>query len=218
MVMQVKPNQPFAGKGELSLVFSWHPQASRFGLCARPSDNRLDTSLSTTLKAVLRGKMITGLRFPSPFERIVELDISDKLTDAATTHRLILEVAGSRSNLILVSSVDETIVGCAYQVSTATSVRPLQLSGVYRPPPSSQGKLNPLDMSLPSFSRQLSSSSSRTIAKVLCEAVKGMSPNIAALIVKEAEGVPPTLQSLEPNHVDTLHSLTIRWAGETRVN
>ena len=218
MVMQVKPNQPFAGKADLSLVFCWHPQASRFGICSRPSDRRLDSSFGTVLKTTLKGKMITGLRFPSPFERILELEISDKPTDAAVTHRLVLEVAGSRSNLVLVSSADESIVGCAYQVSTATSVRPLQLSGPYRPPPSNQGKLTPLDMSLQSFADRLASSASLPVAKALCEAVKGMSPNVAALIVREAECVPPiNAGSLEPDRVKKLHSLAIRWAGDAHL-
>ena len=161
--------------------------------------------------------MITGLRFPSPFERIVELEISEKLTEAVATHRLILEVAGSRSNLVLVSCADDSILGCAYQVSMATSVRPLQLSSIYRPPPSSQGKLHPLDLNLQSFSQKLTSFPTLPIAKALCETVRGMSPNIAAVILKEADVVPQVVQSLAPDHVKTLYSLTSSWAGAMNI-
>ena len=191
-------------------MFGWHPQSSRFGLYSHLSGGRMDTSFSTALRTSLRGKMITGISFPSPFDRILEVDISEKLTDTHPSHRLVLEVAGSRSNLVLVSCADETILGCAYQVSSTTSVRPLQLSGPYCPPPSTPGKLNPLDLSLSSFSNRLSSLSHLPLEKAMCSAVKGMSPNIASLIVEKSGGLSTPLQS---DGMETLFSWTSRWAG-----
>jgi len=64
---------------------------------------------------------------PSPFERIVEVEFSDKVSRASPTWRLVLEVIGSRSNLILVHGASDDastscavkgeIAACAYQVS-----------------------------------------------------------------------------------------------------
>ena len=114
---------------------------------------------------------------------------SKRLSDEQPKWRLILEVMGARSNAILVSHEDNVIQACAYQVSTSTTVRPLQTGGIYQPPPSGGGIFSPVNKEkvdaveyFPLFSSRLKELDV-SIERSLVSCYRGMSPNIAHRIL-----------------------------------
>ena len=118
---------------------------------------------------------------------LIELFI--RLSDEKPKWRLILEVMGARSNAILVSHDDNVIQACAYQVSSATTVRPLQTGGTYYQPPSGGGIFSPSYKEGIDGEDFLSIFTSRlqeldvTVEKSLISCYRGMSPNIARRIL-----------------------------------
>ena len=100
---------------------------------------------------------------------------------------------GARSNAILVSEEDNIIQACAYQVSSSTTVRPLQTGGVYQRPPSGGGIFSPLNKEKVDIEERLPLFSTRmkeldvTVEKSLVSCYRGMSPNIAHRILDAAE-------------------------------
>jgi NFACT N-terminal and middle domains len=96
---------------------------------------------------------------------------------------------GARSNAILVSHDDNVIQACAYQVSSSTTVRPLQTGGTYYQPPSGGGIFSPsykegIDSKdfLSIFTARLQELDV-TVEKSLVSCYRGMSPNIARRIL-----------------------------------
>ena len=127
------------------LQFCWHPSTARIGWCdAPPRAETSPYSFASTLRALLKSLTITKISIPHEFDRIVEVELSERLSDVLPKWKLILEVMGSRSNLILISPVDNVIQAVAYQVGTGTTVRPLQTNGIYQSPPSGGGIFSPL--------------------------------------------------------------------------
>lgn len=111
------------------------------------------------------------------------------MSDEKPKWRLILEVMGARSNAILVSHEDNVIQACAYQVSSATTVRPLQTGGIYQQPPSGGGIFSPIYKDsveekdfFPVFATRLRELDV-TVERSLVSCYRGMSPNIARRIL-----------------------------------
>ena len=114
------------------LVLSWNAEAARIGLTDPPPRavmNALPNSFVDILKSTLNGAYITAIDMPLAFERTVVLSFSEAL-NSASKWQLILEVHGSRSNLVLVSLDTGAIRACAYQVSLSQT-RPLQTGSTY---------------------------------------------------------------------------------------
>jgi predicted ribosome quality control (RQC) complex YloA/Tae2 family protein len=114
---------------------------------------------------------------------------------------------GARSNAILVSHEDNVIQACAYQVSSTTTVRPLQTGGVYQAPPSGGGIFSPIYKDsveekdyLPVFSMRLKELDV-TVERSLVSCYRGMSPNIARRIL-EASKVDGSTMAKTLNDVD----------------
>ena len=175
--------------------------------------------------------MIVSISIPVSFERIVHIDFSDRSSSspspsstpiASASHRLIMEIAGPRSNLILVSLADQSILACAYQVSSAASIRPLQLLGRYAAPPPSSGVLDPTSLdakSLKLFAHHLKSVSKQRLEKALYSALKGMSPSVAKRIMERATLSPSSsLDDLDDVSVAKLYDSILDWAGEHNTN
>ena len=182
----------------LWLQFCWHPSTARIGWCdAPPRAETSPYSFASTLRALLKSLTITKITIPHEFDRIVEVELSERLSDVFPKWKLILEVMGSRSNLVLVSPADNVIQAVAYQVGTGTTVRPLQTNGIYQSPPSGGGIFSPLvkstappatpttlaEASIPSrailpyttFAFKLTELKSLTVEKALISVYRGMS-------------------------------------------
>ena len=142
--------------------------------------------------SVLSFLLSRTLHFPILFRCTNFLFTPWRLSDEKPKWRLILEVMGARSNAILVSHEDNMIQACAYQVSTSTTVRPLQTGGIYQPPPSGGGIFSPINKGkvevkefFPLFSSRLKELDV-TVEKSLVSCYRGMSPNIAHKILDKA--------------------------------
>lgn len=182
------------------LHFCWHPSYARVGL-GKPLEltSKSTYSFASTLRSALKDLTVTDISIPNPFERIVHVDLSERLSDPLPKWRIIVEIAGSRSNAILVSGPAQespgTITACAYQVSSSKTVRPLQTGSTYFPPPPQGGVFVPCpSLPLSTFIERLqalhSSSSSvakpLTVGKALSTTFKGMSPNIISMLLRYA--------------------------------
>ena len=179
------------------LQFCWHPSTARVGAGdAPPRGETTPYSFASTLRTFLKSLTITKLSVPrrGDCDRIVEVELSERLSDAVPKWRLVLEVMGSRSNLILVSPVDNTIQAVAYQVSTTTTVRPLQTTGVYVPPPSGGGIFSPVKdvggvwhvVDHAAFAAKLTELPQLTVERALVAVYRGMSPNVARCVLRAA--------------------------------
>lgn len=61
------------------LQFCWHPSAARIGLgYAPPRGETTPYSFAATLRALLRGHSVTKVHIPTAFDRIVEVELSER--------------------------------------------------------------------------------------------------------------------------------------------
>lgn len=127
---------------------------------------------------------------------------------------------GARSNAILVSYDDNIIQACAYQVSSATTVRPLQTGGIYQPPPSGGGIFSPIYKDstettefLPIFRNRLRELDV-SIERSLVSCFRGMSPNIAGRIldVSVIDGA-ASVRSLSDGDLNRVYRYFAAWAS-----
>ncbi len=125
------------------LQVCWHPIRARVCVGHPPPRTEPNSySFSATLRSLLKGLTLTRIDMGDGTERIVELFFSKRIYEEPM-YKLVTEVMGSRSNVILVEVVTETILAVAYQVGSASSKRPLQTGGLYLPPPAGSGVYDP---------------------------------------------------------------------------
>ena len=61
------------------LQFCWHPSAARIGLgYAPPRGETIPYSFAATLRALLRGYSVTKINIPTAFDRIAEVEFSER--------------------------------------------------------------------------------------------------------------------------------------------
>jgi hypothetical protein len=61
------------------LQFCWHPSAARIGLgYAPPRGETIPYSFAATLRALLRGYSVTKIHIPTAFDRIAEVEFSER--------------------------------------------------------------------------------------------------------------------------------------------
>lgn len=117
-----------AGAG--MLLLSCHPQFARAYLTMkRPANQAQPPTFCATLRARVEGGTVQSVR-QIEFDRILELAIEHP----TGRYRLIAELMGKHSNLILVDG-DKKTIAAAKWVSRAKSARPIQSGGKYHPPP-----------------------------------------------------------------------------------
>ena len=203
------------------LLVCWQPEAARVCLQKdglgggrggggpgekKKKRGRADTSsvysLPGQLKGFLQLKTLINIATPLPGERILTFEFADRVTDIAPTHKLVVEIMGRRSNVILVDG-EEQVLACGYQVSPSKSVRPVSVGQRYTLPP-------PLTMPLPpplpddpgeyeayeaEFLRRITLVPSHPLPKALISAYRGFSPQLvetmaAAVDIPEAGTTP----------------------------
>lgn len=191
--------------GPLWLHVCWHPDYAHIGIEAPPQ--RIDGnvfSLASTLRGLLKQQTIVNVQILSNWDRIIAIDFNDRLESHSSqpptsNKRLLLEVMGARSNVLLISLPENEILACGYQVSAASSTRPLQTGSVYSVPPISLGAglFDPAEF----FCSKATTNSNnnkgvvelcdallgagggdQSIDKALVKCFKGISPNIAKLM------------------------------------
>lgn len=169
-------------RGHVRLLMSCNPSFPRIHLTDHLRDNpKLPPSFCMLLRKHVSGGRVVKVTSP-PYERIIELHLSslNELQDI-TQYRLIIEMMGRYSNIILLNS-DSIIIDSALHIDSRTSrVREIMPARKYDYPPN-QGKILPSDAismiqngDLP----VLEEAKSRPIEKAFLESLKGFSPKLA---------------------------------------
>lgn len=163
---------------QVGLCFSTDPQYSRIHLTAKKVPGRTNpSSFCMLLRKYLVGARVAAI--DNPFlERVLELAFSP--SEGMPPVKLIAEIMGRRSNLILIDE-NSIILGAVKTTSSVkTFKRPISPGETYQPL-QPQNKLNPLSMDLADFQQQILDklNSGLEPEKSIFQTVNGISPLIA---------------------------------------
>ncbi|MCX8131667.1 MAG: NFACT family protein [Clostridia bacterium] len=127
------------------------------------------------LRKHLSGGRIVGIDFHD-FERIITINIEamNELGDLSVK-KLIIEIMGRHSNIILTTSEDRIIDSIKHVDNEVSSVREVMPARTYVLPPS-QNKTNPLELDTDKFFRISAETPLVSIEKYLLNNLKGFSP------------------------------------------
>lgn len=173
----------------LKLVISANASYPRIHLTENTKENPSKPPVfCMLLRKHLVGGKITEISFHD-FERIVVLHIDNigELGDL-TQKKLVVEIMGKHSNVILLNSDDKIIDSIKHIDKDISSVREIMPARSYSLPPA-QDKISPEDLDVDSLFENTEDESNR-IAKFLLSSIKGFSP----LLCKEVcfrSGVEP---------------------------
>lgn len=176
-------------KEEILFTFRTYDGVEKLLLSARADSARIQLTdqyienpkkppmLTMLLRKLLCGARLTGL-VQDGFERILTLvfDARDDLGDPVE-YRLIIEIMGKYSNIILVND-ENKIIECVKRIDeTKSSVREI-LPGVKYCPPPNQDKLNILQASIPEIEAKMKELDT-TRGKAAGKVIQGISPIVA---------------------------------------
>ncbi|MCD8091255.1 MAG: NFACT family protein [Clostridiales bacterium] len=168
------------------LFLSANPSAPRLNLTETRYENPQTPPLfCMVLRKRIGGGKITKIYQPN-FERevIFEIEAVNEMGDFVI-NRLILEIMGRHSNLILVSSEGVILEAARHINYEVSSVREVLPGKAYENPPS-QGKLNPLELSEENFGASIAANPSVKIQQLIYKSYTGISPVIAEEICYRA--------------------------------
>lgn len=176
--------------GPCRLLLSANPSRARIQLTALPRENPAEPPMfCMLLRKYLSGGKILDLRQP-PAERLAELVIeaTNEMGDKVR-RRLILEMMGRRTNLLLLDGEDR-IVDCLRRVEgDLTQARPLLPGMFYHLPAPQPGKKDPNRLTEEDRAALLAQGQCDTPAdKFLLDHFMGLSPLIAREIAFDAFG------------------------------
>ena len=189
------------------LTISWHPQAAR--ICLGDSPPRLpDTfTFSDQLRHQLGGFALVAIETIEPWERVLDLQFARRPGEAPIWH-LYVEIMGKYSNVIL-TNADNLIVTAAHQVgSQQSSIRSIQTSQPYEPPPSLTGTLPKLTESQQRWQERVSLVPG-VLQRQLLKSYRGLSPALVRSMV-QAAGLDPN-QSTEHLTISDWQQLFVYW-------
>ena len=176
--------------GPCRLLLSANPSRARIQLTALPRENPAEPPMfCMLLRKYLSGGKILDLRQP-PAERLAELVIeaTNEMGDKVR-RRLILEMMGRRTNLLLLDGEDR-IVDCLRRVEgDLTQARPLLPGMFYHLPDPQPGKKDPNRLTEEDRVALLAQGQCDTPAdKFLLDHFMGLSPLIARVVAFDAFG------------------------------
>jgi len=164
-------------KGEnFALFASCNAQAARIHLTDKQFESPAAPPVfCILLRKHLLGGIIKGF-FTNGFERIITMEVEavDELGDKETK-KLVFEIMGKHSNIILLNKDDKIIDAIKHVDFTLNRVREILPARVYVLPPS-QDKLNPEMNSTFELILNEASTSSRKISSFLLSRLQGFSP------------------------------------------
>ncbi len=183
------------GKGNASsLIISANPTYPRLYLTDKSFVNPIEPPMfCMLLRKHLEGGIIENIQ-QIDLERIIHLDIRvrDELGDLQLK-RLIIEIMGRHSNIILINPETNLIIDGIHHVNAAISSYRQVLPGrEYKAPPE-QNKINPLEANQEQFLSSLRFNEGK-LDKQLVDSFTGLSPAIAKEILYQA--VLPTKEKL----------------------
>ncbi len=151
-------------------------------------------SMLELLRKYGRGGLLTDLVQPNPVERVVAVHLSHRQHGPT---RLLLELTGRRSNLLL-TNPEGRILGRLHSVSSKAS-RPLRPGQPYVPPPLPD-RLSPLDCTQATLAGQLALCGQAKAVQALPRVLAGMGPTQAREIVYRVTGsVEAETRALDPH-------------------
>ena len=171
-----------SGSENYRLLLSANPSGPRIHLCNYIRENpALPPHFCMLLRKYLSGARIVDITSPS-YERIVEITVesTDELGDRVTK-RLIIEMMGRYSNIILVGNGNRVHDSLLHVDSQMSRIREIMPARIYEYP-KEQGKLSPQDamqMLDKNLLPILDSCMHRPLEKALQESLLGFSPALA---------------------------------------
>jgi predicted ribosome quality control (RQC) complex YloA/Tae2 family protein len=112
------------------LLISCHPQFARAYLTTKRLANQpLPPTFCSTLRSRLEGGFLSSVT-QVDFDRILEIEVEHP----SGTHRIIAELMGKHSNIMLVDE-EKKVISAAKWVGRSKSSRPIQPGGKYHKPP-----------------------------------------------------------------------------------
>ncbi len=173
--------------GNHKLLLSANPTYPRFHLTSEEFTNPQEAPmLCMLLRKHCEGGMIEAIA-QVEMERIVHIDVKsrDELGDV-TRKRIVVEIMGKHSNIILLDAQTNVILDSAQHVSHAISQYRQVLPGKTYVAPPDQGKLNPLHTSEQEFLQRMDWNGGR-LDKQIVDTYSGVSPLIAREILFRAD-------------------------------
>ncbi|MCR5617322.1 MAG: NFACT family protein [Clostridiales bacterium] len=161
------------------LLISYDPTSQRVHFTDTSRENpMMPPSFCMLLRKYMQGAVILDITCPD-YERIIEISFktTDELHDVKNM-RLIIELMGRYSNLILVNPQDRIIDSAVHVDFSISRVREVMPARIYEYPPS-QDKINVEDALAKLDCGELpilQSESRRPVSKALLNSIKGMSP------------------------------------------
>lgn len=140
---------------------------------------------SMVMRKHLAGGRILEIRQPD-FERIIVIDVEsmNEMGDLGVK-RIITEIMGKHSNIILADGNDRILDSIKHVSHDKSSVREVLPGGQYVYPPS-QGKINPLKAGYDDLAAALRDKAGQTLQAVLYKSFTGISPAYASEICHNA--------------------------------
>jgi predicted ribosome quality control (RQC) complex YloA/Tae2 family protein len=141
------------------------------------------------LRKHLEGGIIEQISQEAPGERMIRIDIRSRDELGRTvSKRLMVEIMGRHSNIILLDVQSGKIIDSIRHVSSAISQYRIVLPGqVYTPPPD-QGKLNPFSVEQETFLKKINFNQGKLDQQIV-QHFQGISPLLAKEILYQA-GLP----------------------------
>ncbi|OPL10471.1 MAG: hypothetical protein AVO34_03845 [Firmicutes bacterium ML8_F2] len=164
---------------QINLLFSVNPAHARIHLTKqRKKGKPRPSSFCMLLRKYLIGGRIKKLDNP-PMERILTITLSPPA--GIPPVKLMAEIMGRRSNLILLDDKDIILGALKTASAERNPIRPVFPGEPYRPVPSPQGKLNPLEMSARELHSVLENelSNSDHLSALINGRIMGISPVLA---------------------------------------
>ncbi|HHV99996.1 MAG TPA: fibronectin/fibrinogen-binding protein [Clostridiaceae bacterium] len=158
------------------LILSANASYPRIHLTDLTKDNPLNPPVfCMVLRKHLSGGKILDIGFHD-FERIVDLEVEsiNELGDVSTK-KLIIEIMGRHSNIILVNNENRIIDAIKHVDNEISSVREVMPARPYMLPPS-QDKISPADINIQSLLENAAKTGNISIEKFLLNNIKGFSP------------------------------------------
>lgn len=176
--------------GNKKLLVSYDPTSPRVHFTETSRENPLmPPSFCMLLRKHMQGAKITGVTCPD-YERIIEIGFTtiDELHDTKEM-RLIVELMGRYSNVILVNSNGRIIDSAIHVDFSINRVREVMPARMYEYPPA-QNKIN-ADKAIEILDQGdlpiLEEESMRPISKALLNSVKGISPLLVNLVLNDCD-------------------------------
>ncbi|MBQ2699364.1 MAG: NFACT family protein [Firmicutes bacterium] len=168
-------------EGQGKLLLSAHPQQGRIQLTELSYENLPSAPpFLMAMRKWLEGAAILGIR-QTAYERVAELEliVRDGIGDRKKA-RLIIEIMGKHSNIILVDANDRIIDGIRRYDSTLSQYREVLPGCRYLPPPPLDKLLPPIE---PAALREQLVSSEPPLAATVKARIAGLSPLAAKEIL-----------------------------------